>query len=184
MARCVEPIGADEFFDRYWEQQPLVVPRGEERRFDDLLSTADVERLVCSGGLRFPAFRLVRSGAQIPLSDYASDLPWRPSAFAGTADADRVAAAFENGATIVLQALHHTWPPLASFCRSLEAELGHPVQANAYFTPPRAQGLAPHFDTHHVLVLQIAGTKQWRIYDAPLRLPEPGSLLAAFRDRR
>jgi hypothetical protein len=132
---------------------------------------ADVERLVCSGALRYPAFRLVKEGGQIGLSEYASDLRWRPQAFAGVADPDRVAAAFEQGATIVLQALHLNRTPVARFCRALEAELGHPAQANSYYTPRRSQGFAVHHDTHDVFVLQVAGEKQWRIYDPLWELP-------------
>jgi lysine-specific demethylase/histidyl-hydroxylase NO66 len=147
------------------------VPRCEEGRFDDLLSVADVERLVCSGGLRYPAFRLVKEGGQIGLGEYTSDLAWRPDPFTRTADPDRVAAAFEAGATIVLQALHLNWLPLARFCRALEAELGHPAQANSYYTPCRSQGFAVHHDTHDVFVLQVAGEKHWRVYDPLLELP-------------
>ena len=39
-----------------------VVPRDEPGRFDDLLSEADVERLVCSTAIRYPGFRLVPRG--------------------------------------------------------------------------------------------------------------------------
>ncbi len=126
LAHCVEPIDVAEFLAEHWEQQPLAVPRSEEGRFDDLLSVADVERLVCSGGLRYPAFR---------------------------------------------QALHLNWAPVARFCRALEAELGHPAQANSYYTPRHSQGFAVHHDTHDVFVLQVAGEKQWRVYDPLLELP-------------
>ncbi len=115
--------------------------------------------------------RLVREGGTIAESDYTSDISWRPKPFTGVADADRVAAAFETGATIVLQALHHNWLPLARFCRALEAELGHPAQANSYYTPRRSQGFAVHHDTHDVFVLQVAGEKHWRVYDPLLELP-------------
>ena len=42
----------ERFLAEYWERQPLVVPRGEEGRFDDLLSTRDVERLITESGIR------------------------------------------------------------------------------------------------------------------------------------
>ncbi len=171
LARCVEPFDHAEFFAEYWEQRPLAVARTEDGRFDDLLSVADVERLVCSGGLRYPAFRMVKEGGQIALPEYTTDLNWRPEPFAGVADPDRVAAAFEQGATIVLQALHLNWTPVATFCRSLEAELGHPTQANSYYTPRGSQGFAVHHDTHDVFVLQVAGEKHWRVYDPLWELP-------------
>ena len=63
---------------------------------------------------------------------------------------------FEHGATIVLQGLHHNWLPLARYSRHLEAFLGHPVQANAYYTPAGSQGLPVHHDTHEVISLQVA----------------------------
>ncbi len=60
---------------------------------------------------------------------------------------------------------------VARFCRDLEAELGHPAQGNAYWTPRDSQGLPVHHDTHDVFVLQIAGEKRWLVYDPVLELP-------------
>jgi hypothetical protein len=171
LARCLEPVDADRFLEEYWERSPLLVQRGEEGRFDDLLSQAEAERLLTSTGLRYPAFRLVKSGERVAVGDYTHDVPWRPTSFTGTVDVERAAAEFERGATLVLQALHIHHGPVAEFCRSLEAELGHPVQANAYYTPRSAQGLPVHHDTHDVLCLQVAGEKQWLVYEPVLELP-------------
>ena len=91
----------------------------------------------------------------------------------GLVDPARAFDLFADGATIVLQSLQRSWAPLGRFCRQLERELAHPVQANAYLTPAGAAGLAPHHDTHDVLVLQVAGHKHWVVHeplvDAPLR---------------
>ena len=171
LARTLDPVSGEEFFAEHWEQKPLVVPRGEQGRFDDLLSVADVERLLTSGGLRFPGFRLAKAGAKLEVADYTKDLSWRPQPFTGTADVERVLAEFEDGATIVLQGLHLNWRPLAEFCRSLEGELGHPAQANAYFTPRSAQGLPVHHDTHDVFSLQVVGEKRWLVYEPAWELP-------------
>jgi ribosomal protein L16 Arg81 hydroxylase len=170
LARCLEPVSADTFFAEHWERRPLVVPRGEPGRFDDLLSEADVERLVCSTAIRYPAFRLVREGAQLDVGAYTSDVSWRP-AFTKTVEVERVLAEWEAGATIVLQALHVNWQPLAVFCRQLEEAFGLGVQANSYYTPRGSQGFAVHHDTHDVLVLQVAGEKRWLLYDPLLELP-------------
>jgi lysine-specific demethylase/histidyl-hydroxylase NO66 len=170
LARCLDPVDAETFLADHWERRPLVVPRGERGRFDDLLSEADVERLVCSTAIRYPAFRLVREGSQLAVGAYTSDVSWRPP-FTGTADVPRVLAEWEAGATIVLQALHVNWHPLAVFCRLLEDALGRGVQANSYSTPRGSQGFAVHHDTHDVLVLQVAGEKRWKLSDPLLELP-------------
>ena len=171
LRRCIEPVGEDEFLAEHWERRPLVVERGAPGRYDDLLSEAEVERLLTSGGLRFPGFRLVKAGEQLAVRDYTTDIPWRPSGFTGTADVDRVLAEWERGATIVLQGLHLHRPELGAFCRSLERTLGHPAQVNAYYTPRAAQGLPVHHDTHDVFVLQVSGEKRWLVYEPALELP-------------
>jgi ribosomal protein L16 Arg81 hydroxylase len=169
LARAVEPLDIERFLAEHWERKPLVVPRAEEGRFDDLLSVGDVERLLTETAIRTPAFRLVKAGETV--AGYTTDLSWRPSPFTGVADVRRVLEEFERGATIVLQGLHHNWLPLARYCRHLETFLGHPVQANAYFTPAGSQGLPVHHDTHEVISLQVAGTKRWLVYDPVLELP-------------
>jgi hypothetical protein len=125
---------------------------------------------VCSTAIRYPAFRLVREGGQLDVGAYTREISWRPP-FTRAADVPRVLAEWEAGATIVLQALHVNWHPLAVFCRLLEEALDRPVQVNAYYTPRGSQGFAVHHDTHDVLVLQVAGEKRWLLYEPLLELP-------------
>ena len=78
---------------------------------------------------------------------------------------------YADGATLVLQGLHRIWPPLIDFARRLGAELRQPLQVNAYLTPAGNKGFATHYDTHDVFVLQVDGTKRWRIHEPVL--PDP-----------
>ena len=84
LERAIAPVETERFLAEHWEQKPLVVPREEEGRFDDLLSARDVERLITETGIRTPGFRLVKAGATV--SGYTTDLAWRPAAFTGVAD--------------------------------------------------------------------------------------------------
>jgi hypothetical protein len=147
------------------------VQRAEVGRFDDLLSVGEARRLVTSTGLRYPAFRLVKADADLDVREYTTDLSWRPVPLSATIDVARVAEEFEQGATIVIQALHVHHAPLAHFARELEQALGEPVQVNAYYTPRAAQGLPVHHDTHDVFCLQVAGHKRWLVYEPVLELP-------------
>ncbi len=172
LGRVLRPVELDRFFNDYWEQQPLIITRGEPNYYADLCSLQDVDYIISATDLRHPAIRLVKNGSEIPLRQYATNVPWGNDVFTGVADVTKVLTEYRRGATIVLQAMHRNWRPLALFCRNLEAYFTYPLQTNVYLTPPSAQGFAPHYDTHDVFVLQIAGSKHWRIYGSPLPLPD------------
>ena len=154
-----------------WGEGALLTP-ANGRTFGDLFDEAAVDELVSRRGLRTPFVRVARDGSTLPTRDFTG--PGGVGAgIADQVDDSRLAALFADGATIVLQALHRTWPPLIEFTQQLAAELGHPVQVNAYVTPPQSQGFDDHYDVHDVFVVQVSGEKRWRIHrpvhPAPLR---------------
>ena len=149
---------------RLGEPSPAIPAPGG---FGDLLSLDDVDRFLTTAALRTPFFRLVKAGEQIPESAYTRSGRTGSRDVSGIANPARVAALFEEGATIVLQGMHRWSEAVARFCRDLELELGHPCQVNAYITPPGAQGLDLHEDAHDVFVLQAFGRKHWEVHAAP-----------------
>ena len=171
LERCVA-VPAEDFAGEYWGRRPLLARAAElGSDFSDLLSPAAVDELVSRRGLRTPFLRMAKDGTVLPAARFTRGGGAGASVADQVAD-DKVLAAIAAGATLVLQALHRTWPPLVEFGSALAAELGHPVQINAYVTPPQSQGFAPHYDVHDVFVLQVAGRKRWTIHapvvDAPL----------------
>jgi lysine-specific demethylase/histidyl-hydroxylase NO66 len=136
----------------------------DPERLVGLLSLDDADRLLTSTGIRTPALRLARDGTVLPESAYTrgASLAGRP--LTGLVDPRKALKLFDEGATIVFQGLHRYWEPLTELTAALELELGHPCQANAYLTPPGAQGFAVHCDTHDVFVLQTHGRKRWEIH--------------------
>jgi hypothetical protein len=162
LERCVGD--SERFLAESWGREPLLVPNPGGRAFADLLAFEDVDRLLATTGLRAPSFRLVRDGEVLPVGFYTRSGRTGSVAVSGMLDPALVLRQFENGATIVFQGLHRTWLPLATFCRELDLALGHPTQVNAYITPPGAQGLAVHEDSHDVFVLQAFGSKRWQVW--------------------
>lgn len=169
LGRCVGDTGR--FLAEHWSLAPLHRPGADPGAFADLLTLDDVDRIVSSSLPRTPSFRLVRDGRPLDPARYTRPTTIGGRPVTGAAHAGLVWKEFSAGATIVLQSLQRTWPALAIFCRDLELELTHPVQANAYVTPPAARGLAVHHDTHDVLVLQVTGSKQWAVHPPVLELP-------------
>jgi lysine-specific demethylase/histidyl-hydroxylase NO66 len=172
LSRCasVEP---DRFAAEYWSVRPLLSRAADlPGPFDDLLTVADIDDLLSRRGLRTPFLRIAKDGAVLDAARFTGS----GGAGAEVADQvldDRVLAHFVDGSTLVLQGLHRTWPPVADLAGRLAAELGHPVQVNAYATPAQSRGFAAHYDVHDVFVLQVTGTKRWvvhePVHEAPLR---------------
>ncbi len=162
LRRCVGDAG--QFTRRHWARAPLYRPRADRAAFADLFSLADVDHILSATEPRLPAFRLVKDGRPLDPATYTKSGRMGSRPVRDLADPGRVYAAFEGGATIVLQSLHRYWLPLGRFCRELELSLTHPVQANAYITPPASRGLGVHADGHDVFVLQLHGRKQWEVY--------------------
>lgn len=148
---------AAEVFGRRPQHRPAADPGG----FGDVLDLEAADHLVASSGLRAPAFRLVRQGETLPVAAVTRRARIGGRPVDDLIDVAAVHREFAAGATVVLQGLHRSWPPLRALCRELEDVLHHPVQANAYLTPPGAQGLHLHADPHDVLVLHTHGTKRW-----------------------
>lgn len=69
-----------------------------------------------------------------------------------------------QGDTLVLNDVDFSDPVVAEICDELQEVFNFPANANSYLTPPQSQGLALHFDTENVFVLQLAGEKKWRVF--------------------
>jgi lysine-specific demethylase/histidyl-hydroxylase NO66 len=172
LARAVA-VDPAKFAEAYWGRQPLLT-RADELAgpdgFTDLLSPAAVDELLSERGLRTPFLRVADRGTVLPASAFTGS----GGAGAEVGDQvidDKIMRLYADGATLVLQGLHRIWPPLIDYARRLGAELRQPLQVNAYLTPAGNKGFATHYDTHDVFVLQVDGTKRWRIHEPVL--PEP-----------
>ncbi len=151
---------------------------GGVARYAGLLSVAVLDAYLRTDGARSPRISMAddtREGsAGVPEQEFT--LP------DGRVDLPRLLKRFDAGASLVASQFHETHPPLGRFCRGLEKLFLHGCQTNIYLTPPKAQGFRSHFDTHDVLVLQVSGSKRWRVWDGQAvenptrRTPWPGNL--------
>jgi hypothetical protein len=163
-------LPAEVFASRVWSRAAWLSPAADlPADVRELFSRDAVDELLSRRGLRTPFLRLAKDGRLVPPAQYTG------SGGAGATIADQVRddavlRLFAEGTTVVLQALHRTWEPVGALAAALAGELGHPVQVNAYVTPPQSQGFAPHYDTHDVFVLQVEARKRWIVH-APV-LPD------------
>jgi lysine-specific demethylase/histidyl-hydroxylase NO66 len=179
MERLFAPLTERSFVREYYERAIAHVSRENPRHFHDIYNRRDLERGI-SFASQFAEHLIVLAGAN--KSAHPIDALRReqrePASFIYPnesqkcrIDVRRLADAFRDGCTIILNKADTLSPRLGGFTSTLAGELGFPIKANAYFTPPRAQGFKVHHDTHDTVILQIEGAKRWLIYEPQRTLP-------------
>ena len=166
LAQLIAPLTADAFFDTVFEQTHLHAPCPDRDRLKALISLDSIDRILAEDLLRDGDLSMARAEPRLP------DNAWLRED--GLVDRGEVVRLYQQGATLILPQLQARHRPLADLCRQLEAEFSCPVQTNIYLTPPNAQGFQTHYDNHDVLVMQVEGSKRWRLYDAPVGTPYRG----------
>ena len=175
-------LDVEGFATEHWGKAPLL-SRAVDLPGDltGLLTLDDVDEILSVRGLRTPFVRLAKDGHLVDESRWTGGM----GAGAGVTDQVRsgsVLAQVVDGATVVLQGLHRFWPTLIDLGDQLAVDLGHPVQVNAYVTPPGSRGFDAHYDTHDVLVIQTSGRKHWTVHAPVVELPGPGDPWTDHRD--
>ncbi|MGZ8284647.1 MAG: JmjC domain-containing protein [Allosphingosinicella sp.] len=162
-----EKIGGDAFFRDVWQRRwTHLVQAFSAEELNDLLPLDALDRLVFSGGLGSPNLQLLANGRAVDVPQTASIAP--------ATDTGYLFQAFRSGSSFRIQHLENYLPEVASFCRRIEGEFGFPIRANVYVSPSNSAGLAPHYDSSEVFVVQVVGEKRWRIFeDYTNRLPLP-----------
>jgi len=154
----------EEFLSAYWETRPGVFrpPAGSYSPF----TLADADAALETGLFREPYLEMWEEGP-IPLSCYTTTRNISRATPGGFADGGRIRALMEQGATLLLRSVDHWHRPTRDVLAALAGELGRAVEAFFFVTPPGHQGLPLHRDDADVLVLQVAGRKDWRIHEQP-----------------
>ena len=68
------------------------------------------------------------------------------------------------GATLRVRDLQRADADLMALIHAIQETFAAPAQINLYLTPPEQEGFPPHFDITDVFIVQIAGSKSWRIH--------------------
>jgi lysine-specific demethylase/histidyl-hydroxylase NO66 len=192
-------MSVGEFYDKYWEKQPLCVKAVKDnapqhrRRFDGFLSLASIRRMLDTKAMYYGrdlnVTRYEKSHKDGVKRRVTLDLLNVKGSGGGTSDdlddnfvrtdPEVVWGHYEQGCTIRLLCPHQHADSVHSLLSLFELEFGCMVGANAYLTPPgQSQGFAPHYDDIEAFCLQLEGRKRWKVY-APLnkaeRLPRTSS---------
>jgi len=90
----------------------------------------------------------------------------------GKVDLQQLWMRYHDGQTVVYEGAHHHLNVFSTLARLLSLATSRSVHANLYLTPAWSRGYNLHYDVHDVIVLQLDGTKTWRIYAKPASVPD------------
>lgn len=185
-----QPLSLSDFRTGHYDKRPLHLARGDHGFYDGLLDLDEVDRILLSGGICFPAMRMLKAGKVVPKERYTvAPLSWGTGSVEGFIDRGAVVDLLGQGVTAVLESFQRVHDPTARLCSAFTQAFSAPAQANLYLTPPGSQGLTPHYDSQEVFVLQLSGTKQWSVFESAVSRPgraqtcpaggcEPGALVS------
>jgi len=159
LAALVAPLEPAAFFARYYEKEPVHLPRGLPEA-DPPLLTHDA-LLAALGGLPALPEGLVAFPEQVGVADLGALL----------ADPRSLRDYLDAGHPLVWNRARGVSPAIDALASSLAEALGAHVWPNVYATGTAGTPFSMHFDSHEVLAVHCAGHKEWTI--SALRVDRP-----------
>ena len=167
-ADLVRPLSPGDFFGRQYDRRRPMLFRGPDDRFRSLMSWNDLNEIIRARNLKPPQLKVVADGRVIPGIDLMSrryGLGWRRLYAAGDGiDGHCLTRYLQNRATLVVDSIGTIHEPINALIAAVEASLGTHATANLYVSYRHRRGFATHWDSHDVYVLQLRGSKQWRLF--------------------
>ena len=172
LADVLCPIAVDAFLVNDYGQRFVYIP-GTPGKFSRLLPWSVLNDILEQHRLEPPRLRLMHNGKPVPTERYISLQPnrrnnARPIARLKSAELTRE---LREGATLVLDNVDELYRPIRQLAESLERIFRVRIQVNSYSGWRSAHGFDVHWDDHDVFVLQVAGSKKWKVYGATRPYP-------------
>ena len=159
LADLLAPVSTAEFLNVFRAKKRLHIPASDHARAETLFSWRDIDTLL-SQHMLDENIGILRDGVIVPRQFYTSYEGRRLNV-----------RAFHNllpqGVSIVANRVQRLIPRIRQLSVAIERELGLVTSVNAYLSFFKGGAFKPHSDDMDVLVLQVHGNKQWRIWNKP-----------------
>ncbi|MEU3499891.1 cupin domain-containing protein [Streptomyces hundungensis] len=131
-----------------------------------------------SGGLmRTPYVEMAREGETVPASEFGAAPGAAGGHEQGFADPEQIMALLAEGATLLLPRLDQWNASAGALTALVSQDLRRATEALCVATMAGHRGPAEHRDDADVLVVQLAGRKEWTVYAVPPEGPrQPGPM--------
>lgn len=128
-----------------------------------ILTVEKLLDIVMRRSLSNPQVRIHQDGAEIHPARFLDDTLNRRSQGIRVVNMARLGNLLTSGCTVVLDQADMFDPTLEVACRALQWWTRELVQVNTYLTTGATDGFPLHWDDHEVIVVQLAGEKEWEV---------------------
>ncbi|MFP3907387.1 MAG: cupin domain-containing protein [Acidimicrobiales bacterium] len=177
LADLLSPVPVDDFLADEYGCRPFLV-RGDRERYEGLLPWSRLNALIRErhldwfrptedGVVGADAITLSRQGRirHSPSVDRTVDGEYSIDRNRSRQlDPVRLNHELRSGSTLLIRHLDKVHEPLARLAEELERDLDEPIMVRAFATWKAVQGFGPHCDRYDTLVMQLEGTKRWRLF--------------------
>lgn len=162
LTELIAPVSPADFLETFRARRRLHIRASDPARAASLLPWQEIDTLLPMLA-RDDKLVVMRDGVAVPKEFYTSG---ERELFNSRAFHDLAA----QGVSLVVHAIEELVPQIGRLTVAIERELGIPAQTNLYLSIAKGGAFKPHWDPHDVLVVQVHGTKRWRIWNAEARL--------------
>jgi bifunctional lysine-specific demethylase and histidyl-hydroxylase NO66 len=153
------------FFADHFRNTPLFRTAAMAHQVESILSVEQMNDVIELEAMSPSYLRIMRLGKAIAPKRYTRTIVRPGQMMADAVDPAKVHTFYRDGATITLNSLEHFLPPVRQLLRSATEPFAAGGEAVAFLTPAGNPGFAPHTDPVDIFVVQIEGSKAWRLWD-------------------
>ncbi|MFF0739967.1 JmjC domain-containing protein [Streptomyces sp. NPDC004111] len=154
------------FYAEQWRRAPGVL-RPDHPPLD-VLTVAELDRLLDAGLLTAPYAQLVHEDGTVPAARFCTPRVVLGEIADGYVDPVAVRRLIRTErATLLLRYVDQWHAGVRAFTDGLAERFGRQVEAFCFLTPPGSRGRPVHRDDADVFAVQLHGAKRWRVYGGP-----------------
>jgi len=174
LADLVAPLSEAQFLELL-RTRTMRLQRGTDgRRYSGLVSWQALRDRIADGTLRPGDFRVLSKTETVPALFYTAN---------GLAKPEAITALLAGGASLIFRGLERHFPALAAVCRDIAKRTSETSLADAIVTTGPGGALRFHYDMEDMFVVQLEGSKRWKVHDERIVNPvQPSPPLVEPRD--
>lgn len=164
-----EDLVGDEkvFFTEYFNKKPMLRKAAMPGDVRDILSIRKLDELLHLEVVRPPYIKVNHNGSGVPEKGYTRSVVVQGVNITDTVVPEKIYELFRAGATVTWCSLNQVVPELRDFTRVITDKMAVRTDVVGFMTPTKKRGYLPHHDPVDLFIVQLEGTKRWRLWDLP-----------------